>query len=898
MGVARGPFRVPLVNQLLSGIPVRQLHTGAFHTHLTTEDSRVFSFGWNEAGQCGVGSQEETIAVPTEVSTLRGRTVLHIASGAMHSHFVTVPREFWSVGSNAFGQLGNNFVEDARKPVLVKLPYASEPVRLLACGDFFTIAIIGDNLAYSWGRNIHCQTGALRSNCVRKPEICLALNRRCEDVVFMTCGSDHTVLLTRDGDVLQFGSNVAKQFGQHLQLERTPAMTPISLAGARIVHVAASGNVTSAVDADGNLHMWGARHTLHTGSRTGLMEHPTAVWKCPERDTRLLRMGRNHLHLLTRNGLLYTWVFANWKNTPSPFLSDTYWKHYTSLATKIEVQTRGRSITNASGKASHSSTALLTPPFQENRVHQMEVSRDMAQLEDLPIAMEASTNQGTEDTLEDIHPYWLEATTTSSGDDHVIAMPDAQRHMSESADEFSDSIEDGNEGDEGATANTSSSPSSTRPTFPPHPWKSFFVGTASVRDIVCGAFSTQLLLFGSRFESEFSSLALRPEQFYADRDLTLSDGSVANVHSFFVRIRCPLLLAKATKRKLLLQAQPLLIRLVIKNLYSSYCYVSELSDDQLKEMAVILRALGMGKSELARCVQAEEAFRLHDARHPDIQRSLVDSSMKVFKEQMKIMYETRIKTDFVVVAGLKPSPWSSQYRKAVEMNDLTSSELEASSIPVHRAILAARSPFFESLFRANFSERTSGSTSLSCDVATLDHLLRYIYYEFTDFSLESAKWILQHSDLVFVDKPKECLQQSCISILRRHGRKVELKAILAILNPELDPYDDTTTVKAKESEGSSSSSSSSSSPPSRRSRTSKSDPSSIPEQDQELEEISPAKTTRKKAGVADPPSSSFDTHIELPPRRKRKMQRIQEATRQKAEEDDEEAQEEGDESSS
>jgi hypothetical protein len=741
-----------------------------------TDDSRVYAFGWNISGQCGVGSDEETIKVPTEVSKLRGEIIVSIASGAMHSHFVTSDRRFYSVGSNAFGQLGNNSFDKATKPITINLPYPNEKVRLLACGDFFTILVLGENLAYAWGRNNHCQTGALRSNCTRKPEVCIALNRRCENVVYIACGSDHTAVLDVAGDVSMFGSNQCKQFGQHLTSERTPALTKISLPGERVVHLAASGNVTAAFTSSGSLHMWGARHSLHNGSRSGLAEHPIEVWRCEEKAARVLRMGRNHLHLLTRSGVLYTWVFSSLKKTPSPFLGKTYRLYYEQQA-KMQVST------SSPGRSSH---PVIFSAASPRSIQEQE--------EDKELAFEDSED-AQQEAVDDVRPLWLDGSETEDIEqadaDHEVVM--AEEENSGLASEHS---EDDEEAQRGETTNTqdSSAEPPRRVKLPPTPWVSYRLGNNSVKDIACGAFTTHFVLYDSSFAVEFSAMALHPEQHFANKDITLSDGTVRKVHSFILSVRCPSLLSRKTAKRILLQANPSLVSLLLKQIYYSYCRLSDLTDNEVVELRNLTQQLKYKDPEFQANLNAEIAFRSHEATSIEISRGCIDASISQFKRQMKAIYETKRNTDFFIFAD-GPSEPEAYTRSSISIDlsaDLEKAEggLVAPSIAVHKAIVSCRCPFFEALFRSNFSESFSGSTTLNCSIDILDQFLRYIYYDFTDFTLAAATWILQNSSLLFVDKPRVYLREACTSILRRFGRTVELRKISAVIYSDVDTYEE------------------------------------------------------------------------------------------------------------
>lgn len=801
LGEKAGPFRVPIVNQLLRGIPVRQVHTGAYHAHITTEDRRVLSYGWNASGQCGVDSTEQVIKVPTEITVFRGSTILMMASGAMHSHFATADGSFWSVGNNAFGQLGLNSLIDAFKPAQVVLPTSlssrSVPIRVLTCGDFFTVAIWGESSAYSWGRNNLCQTGGPRTNCVRKLERCWALSRRAGEVSMVACGSDHAAFLMQDGTVEMFGSNAAKQFGQFLTGERSAGLAKISLSGftgARIISIAACGNATTALDSDGILHMWGSRHTLHHGTREGLAEHPEVIWRTPENESvRLVRMGRNHLHILTRSGMLYSWVYGRIKQTPCPFLPKTYFNYY-----QAKYETQGlRTVAGSAAQGGQPGDAVVVvaqrpahPASQTDSlyglVHEQvpeAIAPQMAQLED--VQLEEAWDDETEFRVVDAPLVYLNEPSDSESsegeseedadddrpvqgvDQEAPAAADRQRRIVE-------------------VPNPGADDDGTRVALPRKPWKSFFVGQYGVKDLVCGAFTTQILLFGKHFASEFRPLFASPEQYFPDVELELADGSKVHVHKFWMHQRCPALVSKSSKKSVLATVQPSLVHLVLKSLYYEHRYVSDLSDEQLRALQLLLKQLKLHHSPLAKSLTTEISYRANELRSSEISQDASEKARTQFQTQMQRMYELHNYTDYTLVASQSPAPPETSEAEDAEKGEAG----PTNAILVHRAILAIRVPFFEALFHSRFSDSQNASHEFDCNIQTLDHLLRYIYYDFTNFSVESALWILRQSELLFVDKPRERLVSACSGILRRAGRGKELKQVLASINPNFDPYEE------------------------------------------------------------------------------------------------------------
>ena len=93
------------------------------------------------------------------------------------------------------------------------------------------------------------------------PRLVEALSGRA--VAMVACGFFHTVLLTRDGVVLRFGSNALGQLGRATQEEEHVAVPDpgevrhAALEGEEVVEVAAWGGCTAAVTAGGKTVVFG-----------------------------------------------------------------------------------------------------------------------------------------------------------------------------------------------------------------------------------------------------------------------------------------------------------------------------------------------------------------------------------------------------------------------------------------------------------------------------------------------------------------------------------------------------------------------------------------------------------------------------------------------------------------
>jgi len=94
----------------LSGVRIKVIATGAYHSVFATEEGQVFVVGSNESGQMGVGYVSAFFSFPhplsLETPDLYNRTVVDAACGEDFSVLKTDNGELYFVGGNRYGQNG------------------------------------------------------------------------------------------------------------------------------------------------------------------------------------------------------------------------------------------------------------------------------------------------------------------------------------------------------------------------------------------------------------------------------------------------------------------------------------------------------------------------------------------------------------------------------------------------------------------------------------------------------------------------------------------------------------------------------------------------------------------------------------------------------------------------
>ncbi|XP_040498752.1 RCC1 domain-containing protein 1 isoform X1 [Ursus maritimus] len=187
----RPPFYRPLAPELRA----RRLELGAEHALLLDEAGQVFSWGQGRHGQLGHGTLEAE-PEPRLLEALQGLPMAEVAAGGWHSVCVSETGDIYIWGWNESGQL-------------------ALPTRSLA-EDGKTVAkeASGLNEGGSEGRRTAgAEDGAPAPFIALQPFPALLDLPRDADAVQASCGSRHTAVVTRTGELYTWGWGKYGQLG-------------------------------------------------------------------------------------------------------------------------------------------------------------------------------------------------------------------------------------------------------------------------------------------------------------------------------------------------------------------------------------------------------------------------------------------------------------------------------------------------------------------------------------------------------------------------------------------------------------------------------------------------------------------------------------------------------------
>ena len=143
--------------------------------------------------------------------------------------------------------------------IMKLLQLKSEKIKSIACGTTFTLVLSSNGQVFSFGLNESNQLGhstnnltnTLRLNCISSEII----NKK--TIKFISCGRDHSLLLSSDGEVFSFGNNLRGQCGNSIK-SRNSNLCKIKLRR-KAIAIAAGSYYSIAIIEGGLVYSWGAK---------------------------------------------------------------------------------------------------------------------------------------------------------------------------------------------------------------------------------------------------------------------------------------------------------------------------------------------------------------------------------------------------------------------------------------------------------------------------------------------------------------------------------------------------------------------------------------------------------------------------------------------------------------
>ncbi|XP_034296362.1 probable E3 ubiquitin-protein ligase HERC6 isoform X2 [Pantherophis guttatus] len=201
--------------QALEAQTIISISCGKEHSLAISSQGKVFSWGAGGFGQLGTGNLKDS-STPKKIDSLSMYNVIQVACGHYHSIALTKDGRLFSWGQNSHGQLGlGKEVSSQATPCNIS-SLAGIPLAQVAAGGSHSFVLSHSGVVYGWGRNNVHQLGLSQKTSkeqIFKPYSIGALRNL--EVTYISCGDEHTAVLTKSGSVFTFGDDSAGQLGHN-----------------------------------------------------------------------------------------------------------------------------------------------------------------------------------------------------------------------------------------------------------------------------------------------------------------------------------------------------------------------------------------------------------------------------------------------------------------------------------------------------------------------------------------------------------------------------------------------------------------------------------------------------------------------------------------------------------
>lgn len=251
---------------------IKQMCTGEHHTMFLTTSGVAMACGNNDFGQLGYSFKDASLErgtfLPQVIPAPKGAKFSCISAGLNHSILVTDTGDVYACGDSAFGQCGQRVGSVLPTPkisskvsTLKKIDSMSPPNHhtiWVSCGKNYTILLTRREEIYAFGQNESGQLGAgFLSKYEASPQRVLLPRVQLKKI---RAGNQHTVYLSHEGYVFSCGSNKIGQLGFEssiTSLHKPTLIYPQAFEQHAIVDIAAGLDHTIFLTDEQNIYVCG-----------------------------------------------------------------------------------------------------------------------------------------------------------------------------------------------------------------------------------------------------------------------------------------------------------------------------------------------------------------------------------------------------------------------------------------------------------------------------------------------------------------------------------------------------------------------------------------------------------------------------------------------------------------
>lgn len=313
------PYKLGLLNRLNKS-DIKLICCGSIHTIALMKTGIIYVWGHNNENQLGFGDYIDRYSPKELVFSKKHRKyklpiIESISCGSNHTIALTKSGTMYSWGDNGDGQLGIG--DYCRHKIIYELKvsmYSNKKLpqmKLVSCGENNTVAVSYCNEIYAWGCNEFGQLGFGNNNDNDHtfPErLKLPTRFDTSGIDSISCGSNHTVCLTKSGKIYVWGDNSCRQLGLGDDNDRyfpRELILPKKYNELHVRSIICGGYHTVALTKCNTLYVWGDNDEGQLG--LGDTNEQYKPQKLSLTNVESVSCGLLHTTAITYFGQIYVW---------------------------------------------------------------------------------------------------------------------------------------------------------------------------------------------------------------------------------------------------------------------------------------------------------------------------------------------------------------------------------------------------------------------------------------------------------------------------------------------------------------------------------------------------------------------------------------------------------------
>ena len=204
---------------------IQSIHTGSHHTLVLMTNGSLYAYGQNAKGQLGLGHNNNQ-NTPQLISPTHfpNKTIQSIHTGYGNTLALMEDGSLYSWGYNKAGELGLGHTDNQYTPQLINPEHFHyNTIKSIHIEFMHALALMDDGTLYTWGQNDYGQLGLDHNYDAYTPQLIDPNHFDNKTIQSIYTEENHTLAMMTDGSLYSWGENEFGQLGLgHTDDQNTP----------------------------------------------------------------------------------------------------------------------------------------------------------------------------------------------------------------------------------------------------------------------------------------------------------------------------------------------------------------------------------------------------------------------------------------------------------------------------------------------------------------------------------------------------------------------------------------------------------------------------------------------------------------------------------------------------